>query len=145
MTDKTQGPEPMTDAEIEEIWMTAPQGGPHMRQQLNAFARAIIAARDAQWREWMGRQETVLWYSHKSDELIAQKQQDGLVNKVICGTGKTGDFTEPLYLHPAATVQHTALLRQALEALEEADYRCHGMDWTAEIEPTITAIKEALG
>jgi hypothetical protein len=107
MTDKTQGPEPMTDDPMWDIWDefftdTPSYDRPNYEPGLY---RAIIAARDAQWREWLGRQEPVLWYSHKSDELIAQKQQDGLVNKVICGTGKTGDFTEPLYLHPAATVQ----------------------------------------
>jgi len=41
--------------------------------------------------------DATLFFSKKSTELIKQKHQDGFVNKVICATARTAEFSEPLY------------------------------------------------
>ena len=71
------------------------------------FARAIESARDAQWEKMLGEQEPVAIADNLADNRIRALKPLPLNTK--------------LYTHPAP--DHTALLRQALDALESIEDR----------------------
>ena len=129
-------PAPMTDEQILSVYSRTDD-----EDQLR-LCRAIIAARDAQWAEMLKGQEPVAWGNVK-----------------IRREGER--YYQTLEFHPTGKqslqVDHTALLRQALEALEQwAGLINHQYTGTREGmtalqhcddtgQLTITAIKKELG
>jgi hypothetical protein len=81
------------------------------------FARAIEAARDQRWIEMLSKQEPVIWLyegieCHVRGKLIAHREQQKRFET------RWWKEVGPLYAHPHP--DDTALLRQALEALQDA-------------------------
>jgi len=140
-------PTPLTDAEILHVWGTT-ENIDHESGAIK-LCRAIESDRDAQWVKMLGEQEPVAEVTQRfyDDGSLAGNQLE------FVGRNAENDFLlgTKFYTHPAP--DHTALLRQALEALENIEggfgrsrsefifsQRC-AID---KARSAITAIKEAL-
>jgi len=118
-------PTPLTDAEIAAAWEghTVPVFG---KTGINpiVFARAIEAARDAQWEKMLGDEvrfirpegNNNLWLIHGQEVLMSA--------------------------HPAP--DHTAVLRQALEALELCNFALYEEKAAWDIDPPIAHITDGI-
>jgi hypothetical protein len=122
-------PAPMTDEQIYTIASDLSISDFAWQSDTPEFAQAIIAARDAQWAEMLKGQEPVAW------------RYKGKLHEFDPSDWASPEFAiTPLYTHPAP--DHTALLRQALEALQDHSTALRGHEQP--YVECITAIKEAL-
>ena len=89
-------PQPMSDEEAQALWHKACDHIPAWARHL-AFARAIIAARDAQWAAMIG--EPVAWRVEVDGLWFHARDRDGLIAALGVKLGiSLGDLQpSPLY------------------------------------------------
>ena len=170
-------PELMTDETLEAIWNsdTTDPSDHGSFYYVKVLAKSIIAARDAQWEQMLAAQEPVAWLLPEKtvnhlvvesiERLIKLCKGAHMADIKVRANGKDywfeADWVKYLQLaapQPAQepTKTHTALLAQALEALQELrqEYVSTvdgewgegvGAAWLPKTsDPVIAAIKEAL-
>ena len=102
----TQGPEPLTDAEIEQIsldtWLKNARPFATNIEAYTAISRAIEAARDKQWREWLGMQEPIAYLAWRDDK-PCYEGDDAVCEDAVWPVDSDDDRQSmPVYLNPAA-------------------------------------------
>ena len=147
-------PAPLNDMEFEDLYFT------ELDNRVLSFGVAVEAEVNVRWQKMLGDSEPVAWrctnWSGDGNDYAYRDADDCAVNM------KGEKCGEALFTRPAS--DHTVLLRQALEALEnsidavrneyETDWR-HGYptreaqlagmkEMLDQHEAAITAIKEAL-